>query len=146
MSEAIVTVMVLAHNEERTIEPCLESILAAEPGEHIDIYVMANGCTDRTEDRVREFARTRNKVQLVSLAAAGKCNAWNVFIPDIVPSRCPGRETYFFMNGDARVVRGSLSAMTRALATHPAAHAASAVPASGRNRTLDAGRTLAEHG
>jgi glycosyltransferase involved in cell wall biosynthesis len=146
MSGPIVTVMVLAHNEERSIHACLESILAAEPGARVEAYVMANGCTDRTEDIVREYSRRRPEVRLVTLAVADKCDAWNVFVHRTVPETCPGRETYFFMNGDARVMPGSFSAMTRALRSHPAAHAASAVPASGRNRLLDRQRILAEHG
>jgi glycosyltransferase involved in cell wall biosynthesis len=146
MSESIVTVMVLAHNEERSIRACLDSIFAAEPGAQVEIYVMANGCTDRTEEMVRDYPRGGREVRLVSLTVPDKCNAWNVFVHQTVPELCPGRETYFFMNGDARVVPGSLSAMTRALRSHPAAHAASAVPESGRNRMLDRGRILTEHG
>jgi len=139
-------VMVLAHNEERHIVACMDSILAADPNRSFEIFVMANGCTDRTEAIVGEYARTHPQVTLVSIALGDKCNAWNVFIHETVPERAPGRSVYFFMDGDARAVRGSFSAMAGALERHPHAHAASAVPASGRSRERDRREILQEHG
>jgi glycosyltransferase involved in cell wall biosynthesis len=129
--------MVLAHNEERHIRACLDSIFAADPGARFEVYVMANGCTDATEEIVRAYARQRPEVHLVSIALGDKCNAWNVFIHETAPARCPDREIYFFMDGDARAVPGSFSAMARALAEDEYAHAASAPPASGRNAARD---------
>jgi hypothetical protein len=63
-----------------------------------------------------------------------------------VPAAAPGAEAYFFMDGDARATRGSFSAMLRALREQPRAHAASAVPGSGRNRARDAEDIVREHG
>jgi glycosyltransferase involved in cell wall biosynthesis len=138
--------MVLAHNEERCITTCLDSIFAAEPGAAFDVFVMANGCTDGTEDVVREYARRRPQVQLVSLELGDKCNAWNHFIHDVLPARCPGREIYFFMAGDARAVPGSFSAMSGELKSNPYPHAAAAVPASGRNALRDRATQIERHG
>ena len=138
--------MVLAYNEERHIAACLDSIFASEPGQAFDVFVMANGCTDRTGDIVLEYGRRRPGVHLVSIALGDKCNAWNVFIHQTVPARCPGREVYIFMDGDARAVPGSFSAMARALRSHPRAHAASAAPASGRNIARDRDGILEESG
>jgi glycosyltransferase involved in cell wall biosynthesis len=139
-------VMVLAHNEERHIGACLDSIFAADPEMAFDVFVMANGCTDRTEAIVAEYAARRAGVHLVSIAMGDKCNAWNVFIHETVPEAAPGSEAYFFMDGDARATRGSFSAMLRALREQPQAHAASAVPGSGRNRERDARDILQQHG
>jgi hypothetical protein len=50
------------------------------------------------------------------------------------------------MDGDARATPGSFSAMLRALRERPRAHAASAVPGSGRNRERDARDILEQHG
>ena len=146
VSSASWAVMVLAHNEERHIEACLDSIFDAEPGRAFDIFVMANGCTDRTEALVAEYGRRRPGVHLVSIALGDKCNAWNVFIHETVPARAPGREIYFFMDGDARAVPGSFSAMARALETNLHATAASAVPGSGRNVARDRQELLDERG
>jgi len=139
-------VMVLAHNEEAHIEACLDSIFASDPGRQFDVYVMANGCVDRTERLVSDYGRQRPGVHLVSIALGDKCNAWNVFIHETVPSCAPGRDVYFFMDGDARVVSGSFGAMARALETSPHAHAASAVPASGRNVERDRNEIISDHG
>jgi glycosyltransferase involved in cell wall biosynthesis len=145
-SNAAWPVMVLAHNEERHIISCLDSILASDPGRAFEIFVMANGCSDGTELMVRDYARVHSEVNLVSIALGDKCNAWNVFIHDTVPDRVPGRDVYFFMDGDARAVPGSFSAMVRALAHAPRAHAASAVPASGRSAERDREEMLAGRG
>lgn len=139
-------VMVLAYNEERHIGACLDSIFAACPQHALEVFVMANGCTDSTEDVVREYSRTRPEVRLVSIELGDKCNAWNVFVHETVPAHCADREVYFFADGDARVVAGSFSAMFRALEENPLAHAASAVPASGRNAEHDRREILADHG
>lgn len=139
-------VMVLAHNEERHIAACLDSIFDAEPGRAFDIFVMANGCTDRTEAIVLEYGKRRPGVHLVSIAIGDKCNAWNVFVHETVPARCPGRDVYFFVDGDARFVPGSFSAMARGLEREPLAHAASAPPASGRSMRTDREEILRERG
>jgi glycosyltransferase involved in cell wall biosynthesis len=138
--------MVLAHNEERHIEDCLDSILAAEPGRQFDIFVMANGCTDKTEELVAAYGRRHPGVHLVSIELGDKCNAWNVFVHETVPTRAPGRNVYFFMDGDARAAPGSFAAMSQALDRNPAANAASAVPASGRYVARDRQQLLAERG
>ena len=98
-------IMVLAHNEEATISACLESIFREERQNRFEIYVMANGCTDRTEEIVRGYAAKHPEVNLVSIALGDKCNAWNVFIHEIAPTCCPDREIYFFMDGDAWLMR-----------------------------------------
>lgn len=139
-------VMVLAHNEERHIAACLDSIFASDSGAALRVYVMANGCTDRTEDVVSAYALKDPRVELVSIQLGDKCNAWNVFIHDTVPARCPDQPIYFFVDGDARVVRGSFSAMARVMRNDPAANAVSAPPASGRRMAHDRAELLHERG
>jgi glycosyltransferase involved in cell wall biosynthesis len=73
-------VMVLAHNEERHIKACLDSIVQSESGRRFDIFVMANGCTDGTQGIVQDYAKQFPEVKLVTIALGDKCNAWNVFI------------------------------------------------------------------
>jgi glycosyltransferase involved in cell wall biosynthesis len=138
--------MVLAHNEERHIEACLDSIFEATDNHALDVFVMANGCTDTTEQLVAKYARQQPQVHLVSIELGDKCNAWNVFIHDTVTHRCAGRDIYFFMDGDARATCGSFDVMARALASAPYAHAASAVPVSGRNAARDRRDIVSGHG
>ena len=138
--------MVLAHNEERHIERCLDSIFAADPGAPLQAYVMANGCTDRTEDIVQQYATRDARVHLVSIKLGDKCNAWNVFIHETVPAECPGNDIYFFMDGDAQVTPGSFSAMERVLRQDQKANAVGAPPASGRSMRHDRDELLRDRG
>jgi hypothetical protein len=104
---------------------------------------MANGCTDRTEDVVREYGKKREGVHVVSIKMPDYCNAWNVFIHDTVPRYVPDSDIYFFLDGDCRVCAGSMSEMASALAEHEEAHAAGSVPMSGHNQAVDA-KTMLE--
>jgi glycosyltransferase involved in cell wall biosynthesis len=139
-------VMILAHNEEDKIVACLDSLFAGELGKPFDVYVMANGCTDRTETLVADYAARQPAVHLVSISMGDKCNAWNVFVNETAKDACPGREIYFFMDGDARIAPGSLSVMASALQHDTHAHAAAAVPGSGRSMRHDADEILSQRG
>jgi glycosyltransferase involved in cell wall biosynthesis len=138
-------VMVLAHNEERHIEACLDSIFSSDPDRVFDVYVMANGCTDRTEAIVDAYARKHLGVHLVSIRLGDKCNAWNVFVHETVPQNCPGRQHYFFMDGDATAAPGAFKAMARGLDQSPYANAAAGVPLAGRNAQRDRDAMVREH-
>lgn len=126
-------IFVAAHNEERDIGSCLTSIFAADSAARPDVYVMANGCTDQTEARVLEFRHKYTSVHLVTIRRGDKCNAWNTFVHDVIPRYCDNRDLYFFMDGDVRVTSGSWRALASALSKNPHAHAASALPVSGRS-------------
>jgi glycosyltransferase involved in cell wall biosynthesis len=130
-------VMVLAHNEERHIAACLDSLFEGEPGRDLQVYVMANGCSDRTEAIVQDYASRNPSVHLVSIKMPDKCNAWNVFVHETARVTAPDLPVYFFMDGDARIVPGALSRLADSLEMSPRAHAASAPPASGRNVDRD---------
>ena len=123
-----IPVAVFAHNEARTILACLESLqTAAEQAPAC--YVLANACTDRTEDIVRKYRDTHPNVHLVSIALGDKANAWNVFVHETAPH---GYDGYFFIAGDVRATRGALDAMRDTLAQHPHANGVAALPQSGR--------------
>src|SRR5262249_5530323 len=131
-------VMVLAHNEAKRIVPCLDSIFAADSDRKFNVFVMANGCTDATEDIVREYGKTRAGVNVVSIKVGDYCNAWNVFIHHIIPEYAPDSEVYFFMDGDCRAAPNSFSVLAKALADNPEANAAGSIPMSGRSQAHDA--------
>jgi glycosyltransferase involved in cell wall biosynthesis len=130
-------VMVLAHNEEHRIADCLDSVFDGEPGKAVDVYVMANGCTDRTEEIVRKYREKRPTVHLVSIKMGDKCNAWNVFVHETAKHWCPDKDIYYFMDGDAKIVPGSLTELAEGLQRNAHAHASSAPPASGRSMEHD---------
>lgn len=135
-------VAVFAHNEARNIVACLDSLQDAAklPPE---CFVLANACTDRTEALVREYGASHPNVHLVSIALGDKANAWNVFVHEIAP---PGAAQYFFIDGDVRAVPGALDAMAQALALHPQANGASALPKSGRGIAAFQRDMLENHG
>jgi hypothetical protein len=104
---------------------------------------MANGCSDATEDIVRDYGAERAGVNLVSIKLGDYCNAWNVFMHHVIPKYAPDSEIYFFMDGDCRVFPGSCSELAGALAREEQANAAGSVPKSGRNMERD-GRIMIE--
>lgn len=136
-------VMVLAHNEEQHIVACLDSIFSGNQDCLLEVYVIANGCTDSTEQLVRQYQANNAQVHLVLIEMPDKCNAWNVFVHETIPTKAPDRSAYFFMDGDAQVVHGSFAAMVAGLRENKHAHAASAPPASGRSLARDR-KTLLE--
>ena len=120
-----VLVTVLAHNEERRIAACLDSLPLGEEG--LRIAVVVNGSTDATAGIVRGY-RDRG-VELVEYAEGGKARSWNRFILDAAPQAA----SYVFVDGDAELVPGSVAALEACLARNPGANAASAPPMNGRN-------------
>lgn len=118
-------VTVLAHNEERRIAACLDSLPLAETG--VEVTVVVNGSGDRTADIVRDYA-TRG-VRLVEYSLGGKARSWNRYILD----EAPPAETFVFVDGDAVLAPGSVAALAHCLAANPRANAAAALPLNGRS-------------
>jgi poly-beta-1,6-N-acetyl-D-glucosamine synthase len=75
-----VSVVIPAHNGERFIGAKLDSVLALDyPRELMEILVVSDGSTDRTDSIVREFAP--QGVRLLRVPRGGKCAALNAAIP-----------------------------------------------------------------
>ena len=117
-----VIVAVLAHNEERRIARCLDTLPLGEAG--YAVHVVVNGSHDRTAEIARSFAGAT----VHDYAEGGKSRSWNRFMLDT-----PGIEGrhFVFVDGDARVLPGSIPALVDAL-EETGANAASAFPANGR--------------
>src|SRR5712692_2239035 len=74
---------VLAHNEDPTIEICLRAILAERDGPEMvrSVVVVASGCTDLTEEIVRQVATEDPRVRLViEPKRSGKAAAINLLL------------------------------------------------------------------
>lgn len=69
------SVIIPAHNEERTIERTLGTLLRDASADEFDVLVMCNGCTDRTADRARKFGRG---VRVIEVEQASKAAAVRV--------------------------------------------------------------------
>ena len=59
----VASVIVPAHNEEQVIGRLLEQLLD-EPDGGLEIWVVCNGCTDRTADVARQFGEAVNVVEI----------------------------------------------------------------------------------
>lgn len=79
--EPTVTVMIVAHNEEKVIEKKLENVLKLDyPTEKIEILVSSDNSTDNTNQIVKEFIKKhkKNKIRLFEAKERkGKTNAQN---------------------------------------------------------------------
>jgi glycosyltransferase involved in cell wall biosynthesis len=72
----VVSIIVPAYNEGRTVERCLSSMLeGTAPGE-FEVVVVANGCTDDTAARARKFAS--RGVKVIETPVGSKSNALNL--------------------------------------------------------------------
>jgi len=76
-----VTLVIIAHNEERWLESKIQSCLEQDyPHDLLDIMVVSDGSTDRSEEIVRSFAE--QGVRLFSLPGPkGKASALNQAVP-----------------------------------------------------------------
>ena len=126
---------VFAHNESGRIRPALESIVLAAGDHDVEVWVLANGCTDLTTEEVRASVTVLPNLWLAEIDVADKANAWNVYIHDLItPDRAGAVETYFFMDGDVTLERNALGLLAAALKLAPSAKAAGGMPATGRDR------------
>lgn len=119
-----VSIVVLAHNEERDIADCLDSL--PDPHDCLRVTVVVNGSSDATASIVAGYAD--KGVRLVDYAEGGKSRSWNRFVLD----EAEPAETYIMVDGDARLIPGTVDALVETLASNPDANAAVGMPCNGR--------------
>lgn len=68
------SVVVPAHNEERTIARLLTTLCAQDRAEELEIVVACNGCTDRTADAARAVS---DRIRVIEIETASKIAALN---------------------------------------------------------------------
>lgn len=80
MSSKLLPIAIMAHNEEKVIEKSIESVLSqnAPFGYSAKVLVVANGCSDKTEEIVQRLEQQNpNRVVLVATTEKGKTRAIN---------------------------------------------------------------------
>src|SRR5262249_8198554 len=103
---------VFAHNEEKRILRCLESILGATAHpERLRVKVLINGSRDRTETLVRDFAHHHPQIEPVVILLGDKANAWNTYVYEHA-GKAP---RHVFIDGDVWLPAGTLDAVEAAL-------------------------------
>lgn len=117
---------------------CLAGLSAAADGHPLIAHVMANGCTDGTEDAVRAWAAGRGDLRLFSLRPGDKAGAWNEYVHTIRADA----DVHFFVDGHIRPGPRSMAHLAEALAANGTANAAGALPESGRHREAWRGQML----
>jgi cellulose synthase/poly-beta-1,6-N-acetylglucosamine synthase-like glycosyltransferase len=109
------SVGITAHNEEANIAQILRAMLnqRLHTVEIAEIIVVASGCTDRTEEIVREFAAQEPRVQLhVQEKREGKTSAINVFLSHAREDIC------VLESGDTIPHEDAIENMVRMFADH----------------------------
>lgn len=123
--------VILAHNEQHTISKAIASIRCLHGASFpIPIHILANGCTDGTEQVVHHLARMDPLLSLYTLPLGDKSNAWNAAIHDI------GLELdwYVLMDADVACNPTCLLGLAEAVRRYPECEAIAGLPLSGRNR------------
>ena len=121
---------IFAHNEAANIVGCLDAVREQRKNLPFPIFVLINGCRDRTEQRVRDYARTHANVRPVTIGIGDKANAWNEY----VHRAADPADVHFFVDGDTRPQLGSFAALACAMRDAPIARAVGALPTTGRDR------------
>lgn len=106
---------VTACNEEQTIGPLLEALLAARPfGAPIEaVTVVSSACRDRTDEIVRDFAARDARVALIAEAERrGKAAAINSFLA----ARPPGTDVTIIASADVLPEPGATERIVAAFA------------------------------
>jgi glycosyltransferase involved in cell wall biosynthesis len=81
--KSLLPVAIMAHNEEKVIRSAIESVLSQDvpKGYEIKVVVAANGCSDITEDIVRQLSESHpGRVELLSVTEKGKTMAINATV------------------------------------------------------------------
>ena len=134
-----VSVAVFAYNEAKLIAACLESIETCASEVDLSVFVMINGCTDRTEQIVRDYAASHPNVHPIVLRLGDKANAWNHYTHEA--SR-QGVVMHAFIDGDVTITPGSMTALVRAFDADPEANGCAALPVGDRHRVMAYRRKL----
>lgn len=104
------SIVIAAHDEENVIGENLDALLAAQPGDPLEIVVSANGCSDHTADRAR-----RPGVVVIDRPEPGKAAALNA--GDRVATGFPR----IYLDADILVPPGGVAALVARLAETPVA-------------------------
>jgi glycosyltransferase involved in cell wall biosynthesis len=138
----IISIGVLAWNEEECIATALQSLLdqtltrelADQSDDRMEVVIVPNGCSDRTDERAAETLRSgaaslppdRFAWRVESLREPGKVNAWNQFVHRFSN---PSADFIFLMDADIRFTHpDTLKNMLLSLKQTPLAEAATDLP------------------
>ena len=136
-----ICIIVLAHNEERRIATCLQSLPVGRAD--VAIHVVVNGSTDQTVAVARAIADKTDNITVHDFKEGGKSRSWNRFLFDTLAAFHPA---HIFVDGDAEILPGSIDALAEALTSHPEINAVAGVPRNGRRHEEYRAAMIRDHG
>jgi glycosyltransferase involved in cell wall biosynthesis len=101
-----IKIAIFAYNEADNIAHILKDLISQslmKSGENnIDIYILANGCTDSTVEIAEQFVGSvensiKSQIHVMELPFKGKSRCWNYFVHEICTSES---DILFFVDGD----------------------------------------------
>ena len=124
-------IAMFAYNEEKNISRSVKSVFENTDERLSCFYVIANGCSDRTVEILKEIENGQGgeKLEIVDLEIGDKCNAWNVYMHDIANEVA----VHFFVDADVSFTKNAFPIMFETLLSKQGAHAIAGLPCSGRN-------------
>ncbi|MDO6542036.1 glycosyltransferase family A protein [Photobacterium sanguinicancri] len=119
-----IQICVFAYNLEHHIEKSINSIIKNQGNYSASIYIMANGCKDKTAEVAYKIAKKNKKVHVVELSIGDKSNAWNIFTYDYYDhSSIP-----IFVDGDLEFENDAIKNIIDFHLSHPAYNSISSFP------------------
>jgi glycosyltransferase involved in cell wall biosynthesis len=134
-------VVIFAHNEERRIAGCINSLPLTS--DTFEFHLLVNGTTDQTAAIARGLTGHFSHFHIHDLPEGGKARTWNHFVDHLFDEAAPA---VLFVDGDAEVVPGALEAMVETLAANPQANGVNALPLAGRKQDAYREQMLEDHG
>lgn len=78
-----VTVLVVAHNEEKSIVNRINNLLNIDyPLDYLDIIVVSDGSNDQTDQLIKNISEDNSRIRYIRTEGGGKSLAQNMAIPD----------------------------------------------------------------
>ncbi len=136
-----ICITVLAHQEERRIATCLESLPLGR--EDVIIHVVVNGSTDGTAAHAQAIADRTDNLVVHNFKEGGKSRSWNRFLFDTLTDFHP---VHIFVDGDAEIVPGSIDALASALTADASVNAVAGMPCNGRRYAEYRAAMVRDHG
>lgn len=127
------SVTMFAHNEQEQIKSAVESVISNSDSSLTSLIVIANGCTDNTDQILKELSSQKEfeKLSVVELELGDKCNAWNHYVHDLAGDN----DVHFFVDSDVRFTKSAFPRMAESLVSDTRANAIAGLPFSGRNQS-----------
>lgn len=134
-------VAIFAHNEERRIAGCINSLPLRAPG--FAYHLLVNGTIDCTAAIARGLTAHLPHFHVHDLPLGGKARTWNHFVDSVFDESA---DICLFVDGDAEIMPGALEAMIATLAANPGANGVNALPDTGRKQTMYRDMIIDQHG